>query len=572
VRITYQELDERANAGAEVLRRAGIRPDDVVGLLAERSAERIVAVLAVLKAGAAYLALNPDDPGPRLAGQLRDAGVRLVAAESAFADAVPDSVATLPLEALSPPVCPGAGAFPSAADDPDHLAYVCYTSGSTGVPKGVGVTHRGVARLVCRPNWGNLSADDVFLQVSPLSFDASTIEIFSALLNGGHLVVLPRGRVDVNLLEETVQRAGVTVLLLPTGLLHYTIETRLGVFAGVRHVLTGGDVASASLVRQLFDAHPGVRFTNGYGPTENTSYTTCWTSDEPPATANVPIGVPISGTSVAILDTDLHPVPAGVCGELYAAGDGLARGYLSRPGLTADRFLPHPNVPGARMYHTGDLVRRAADGTIVFLGRADQQVKINGYRVELGEIEEVLLRQPEIAQAAVLAQRGEKGTATLIAYAVPSATDADPALGQLLRERLRNELPDYMIPRAVLVREQLALTPNGKLDRRALPAAHRQPRNVWNEYVPPATPLQVRLAEIWGTLLGVEPVGVEDDFFKLGGHSLIAAELMASLNREMQVEVSARTLYLQPTIAELASAIASAMTPADDGRVEEVSS
>jgi acyl-coenzyme A synthetase/AMP-(fatty) acid ligase/acyl carrier protein len=378
--------------------------------------------------------------------------------------------------------------------------------------------------------------------------------------------------VDLDLLEQTVQHVGVTVLLLPTGLLHYAIEARPGIFAGVRHVLTGGDVASASLVRQLFAAHPGVRFTIGYGPTENTSYTTCWTSDEPPATANVPIGDPISGTSVAILDPDLRPVPAGVCGELYAAGDGLARGYLSRPGVTADSFLPHPEVPGARMYRTGDLVRRAADGTVSFVGRADQQVKINGYRVELGEIEEVLLRQPEVAQAAVSVQRDEDGAATLIAYAVPAAAEADPALGALLRERLRTELPAYMIPRAVLVRPGLALTPNGKLDRRALPAVHRQPRNVWNEYVPPTTPIEVKLAEIWGALLGVEPVGVEDDFFELGGHSLLAAELMATVRQEMQVDVSARTLYLQPTVAELALAIERATAPAGDRQGEEISS
>ncbi|RLK24880.1 amino acid adenylation domain-containing protein [Micromonospora sp. M71_S20] len=565
VRISYRELDERANAGAEVLRRHGVRPDDVVGLFGERSAERVVALLAILKAGAAYLALNPDDPASRLAMQLRDAGARLVAAEPAFVDAVPEDVATLPLDELAP--VEGTATAPLFAAGPDHLAYVCYTSGSTGVPKGVGVPHRAVARLVCGPNWVDPRPDDVFLQLSPLSFDAATVEIFSALVNGGHLAVLPPGRVEPDRLEETVRREGVTVLLLPTGLLHYTIEARPGLFTGVRHVLTGGDVASASLVRQLFSHHPGMLFTNGYGPTENTSYTTCWTSRTPPATANVSIGDPVSGSSVAVLDEGLHPVPAGVCGELYAAGDGLARGYLSRPGATADRFMPHPDVPGARMYRTGDLARRAADGTVVFVGRADDQVKVNGYRVEPGEIEDALLRQPEVAQAAVTVQRDENGTATLIAYAVPAA-EATPELGARLRERLRDSLPAYMIPTAVLVRPGLAITPNGKLDRNALPAVHRHPRNVWNDYVPPSSPTEMQLAEMWGELIGVEPVGVEDDFFELGGHSLLAAELMAKVSRDMRVEVSARTLYLQPTVAEMAAAIEEAIA---DGRTNEVS-
>ncbi|MBV9847669.1 MAG: non-ribosomal peptide synthetase [Kutzneria sp.] len=571
VRISYRELDERATAGAEALRREGVGPDEVVGLFAERSAERIVALLAILKAGAAYLALNPDDPTSRLAVQLRDARVRLVAAEPAFTDAVPGGVATLPLDALAPPAGTATGSPTPVAAGPDHLAYVCYTSGSTGVPKGVGVPHRAVARLVRQPNWVDPRPDDVFLQLSPLSFDAATVEIFSALVNGGHLVVLPPGRVEPDRLRQAVREAGVTVLLLPTGLLHYTIEAKPDTFAGVRHVLTGGDVASASLVRQLFASHPGMLFTNGYGPTENTSYTTCWTSDVPPVTANVPIGDPVSGTSVAVLDEDLHGVPAGVCGQLYAAGDGLARGYLSSAGATADRFMPHPDVPGARMYRTGDLVRRAADGTVVFVGRADDQVKVNGYRVEPGEIEDVLLRQPEVAQAAVTVQRNKNGAASLIAYAAPASADADPMLGARLRDRLRAELPAYMIPTAVLVRPGLAITPNGKLDRQALPAAHRYPRNVWNDYVPPTNPTEIELAETWGALLGVEPVGVEDDFFELGGHSLLAAELMAKVSQDMGVEVSARTLYLQPTVAEMAAAIENAVSANGDGRTEEVS-
>ncbi|WP_435613378.1 amino acid adenylation domain-containing protein [Streptomyces sp. bgisy159] len=559
--LSREELDRRARALAAALQAQGVGPESVVAVLMERSLDLIVTLLAVLKSGAAYLALSPDDPAPRLAALTEDAGVRVAVAPPGLAGLVPEGIAvldpadhTVEAEAFVPPT----------GLTPDHLAYLCYTSGSTGEPKGVGVPHRAVSRLVRGTDWVDIRPDDVFLHLSPVSFDAATFEIFGALVNGCRLAVLPAGRIEMEQLATTVRDEQVSVLLLPTGLLHATIASRIDVFTGVRHVLTGGDVASAPHVRQLFEAHPGVVYTNGYGPTENTTYTTCWTSDTPPPGASVPIGAPVSGTSVAILDAGLDPVPPGVAGELYTAGEGLARGYLNRPAATAARFLPHPSPrrPGERMYRTGDLARRRADGTVEYLGRADRQVKVRGYRVELGAVEEALTGCPEVSVAAVAAQDDGGTGQRLIAYVVPAesaASTTDPAaLGTLLRDRLAARLPAYMVPWAVLVRPHLELNRNGKVDRRALPAVSRQPRTVWNEYVAPTTELEQRLADLWGQALGIEPVGVEDDFFDLGGHSLMAAELLSALHEQFGVDIPARTLYLRPTIAELATAIEAA--------------
>ncbi|CAM5331376.1 amino acid adenylation protein [Streptomyces spiroverticillatus] len=561
--LTRAELDACATALAARLQFHGVGPDSVVAVLMHRSVDLIVALVAVLKAGGAYLALNPDDPAARLADLTRDAGVEVALAQGDLAGLVPAGITVVgPAEPLdqAPAWTPPTGLTP------DHLAYVCYTSGSTGEPKGVGVPHRAVARLVRGTDWVDIRPDDVFLHLSPVSFDAATFEIFGALVNGCRLAVLPGGRMEMDRLAATVQDERVSVLLLPTGLLHATVSSTIDAFTGVRHVLTGGDVASAEHVRRLFEAHPDVRFTNGYGPTENTTYTTCWTTDTPPASASVSIGGPISGTSVAILDEDLNPVPTGVAGELYAAGEGLAVGYLGKPGATAARFVPHPfpSRPGERTYRTGDLARRRADGGVEFIGRADQQVKVQGYRVELGAVEDALTRSPDVAVAAVAAQREPQGGKRLIAYVVPADPQADTAeLVAGLRKRLGAELPAYMVPWAVLVLPGLALNRNGKVDRRALPAVTRQPRDMWNEYVAPTTDLERRLTDLWGQLLGIEPIGVEDDFFDLGGHSLMAAELLAVLQSDLGLDVSARTLYLQPTIAELCADIEQSAGPSD---------
>ena len=400
----------------------------------------------------------------------------------------------------------------------------------------------------------DVKPDDVFFEVAPVAFDASTFELWAPLVHGCRLVVFPSGAIELEQVARTVRDQGVTVLLLATGLFHQMVASHLDMFGGLRHVITGGDVASPEYVEQLQTAHPHLLFTNGYGPTESTTFTTCWTSSSVPTRASVPIGGPISGTRTAVLDPELNPVPVGVIGELYASGEGLARGYVGHPGATAERFLPDPfsAKPGSRMYRTGDLVRWTADDTLEFIGRADQQVKIQGYRIEPGAIEAELERQPEVRYAVVVPQQ-EKTGKRLLAYVVPSDPNVEAGLGRRLREYLHSNLPPYMVPSAVLLRDSLPLNRNGKVDRRALPAATRVPRNVWNDYREPRTRTEARLASLWGEVLGVEPVGIEDDFFDLGGHSLLAAELLGRLEPEFGVTVSARTLYMRPMVAELAA-------------------
>jgi len=561
--LSYRALDERARWLAAALVAAGVRPDAVVGVLLPRSAELVVALLAIMKAGGAYLALEPDDPASRHERLLVDAGVRVLVTDDP-ASAPCDAIVTVGTAAqgVDRPLPPE-----EVPANPDRLAYVSYTSGSTGEPKGVGVPHRAISRLVREANWMEVRPDDVFFEVAPVAFDASTWELWAPLVHGCRLVVFPSGTVELEEVARRVQDRGVTVLLLTTGLFHQMVASHLEMFGGLRHVITGGDVASPEHVQQLMKTHPHLRFTNGYGPTENTTFTTCWTSESPPERGPVPIGRAISGTRVLVLDPELKPVPVGVCGELYAAGEGLARGYLGRPDATAERFLPDPSgaVPGARMYRTGDLVRWRADGALEFVGRIDQQVKIQGYRIEPGAVEAELERHPEVRHAVIVAQQQKTGK-RLLAYVVPTDPDTGDGLGRRLREYLHGTLPPYSVPWAILPCDSLPLNRNGKLDRRALPVASRVPRNVSNNYLEPRTRAEARLAFFWGEVLGVEPIGVEDDFFDLGGHSLLAAELLGRLRKELSITVSARTLYLQPTVAELAAELDASLDANRAGR------
>ncbi|MBR7834891.1 non-ribosomal peptide synthetase [Actinospica durhamensis] len=554
--LTYAELDARSGALARELRALGTEAGGVVGVLIRRSPELIVALLAVLRAGAAYLALDPDDPSERRARLLADARARVLVTDPSLAGCAPDGVR---------PHCPGDAVGAPAPDpardttQPEDLAYVAYTSGSTGEPKGVAVTHRAVARLVSDPSWMTIRTEDVFLQLAPVSFDASTLEIWAPLANGAQLALFPAGSVDLAEIARALRERAVSVLWLTAGLFHQMVASHLDAFAGLRHVISGGDVIAPDRVRTLLAAHPHLTFTNGYGPTENTTFTTCWTSSvAPPEGASVPIGTPINGTGVVVLDEALRPVPAGVVGELYATGAGLAAGYLHRPGATAERFLPCPlpQAPRERMYRTGDLARWLPSGDLEFLGRADQQVKIQGYRIEPGAVEAELADSPLVDQAVVVAQPDGAGGKRLLAYVTLADGGLDPAAGVRLREQLARTLPSHQVPWAILVRDRFPLTRNGKVDRHALPSAARVPRNVWNDFVQPRSPLESTLVELWGSLLGIEPVGVEDDFFDLGGHSLLAVDLIETLRRRFDVELQARTLYLQPTVAELAGNLA----------------
>ncbi|MCQ4207932.1 non-ribosomal peptide synthetase [Streptomyces longispororuber] len=558
--LTYEQLIRRADELSVTLTAAGVQPGDIVGVLMRRSADMVITLLALLRAGAAYVGVDPDDPPLRRNDLLTDAGAQCVVADDALRACVPDGFTT-----LSPTVTGSAAVRPPgtpASTTEDDLAYVSFTSGSTGRPKGVMVPHGAVLRLVTDMNWMSVRQDDVFLQAAPLAFDASTFEIWAPLTHGCHLVVAPAGRITVDGMAETVREHGVTVAWLTAGLFHEMVAHHVGAFAGVRHLVAGGDVIQPGPVGRLLAAHPGITFTNGYGPTENTTFTTTWTTDS--ATGDdldsIPIGTPVNGTRIAVLDSALRPVEKGACGELYVSGAGLAHGYLGQPGATADRFVPDPfaSEPGARMYRTGDLVRLRPDGACEFVGRVDDQVKILGHRVEPVAVETALHRLPNVSRTAVVVRTAADGTKRLVAYVVPEDVQP-PNWGERLREQLRATLPTPMIPWAVLVRDTLPLTGNGKIDRSALPVPDLTARNVPNEFVSPRTDLEHRLAELWQGVLGVERIGADDDFFDLGGHSLNATELLVAVRTEFGVTIPARVLYLQPTLGELGEQLENAL-------------
>jgi amino acid adenylation domain-containing protein len=547
--VTYAELNRRANRLARHLARRGVGLETRVGICLERGPGLVVAILAVLKAGGAYVPLDPGYPPERLAFMLADAGVEVLLTQASLRGALPAAPErVVELDAAAAEIAA------EDADDPEPragagaLAYVMYTSGSTGTPRGVAVEQRSVVRLVRGADFAALGADETILQAAPVSFDAATLEIWGALLNGGRLVLVPGSAPSLEELGRVITTHGVTTLWLTAGLFQAMVEQRLDDFAGVRQLLTGGDVLPVEAVRKVRERFPALRLINGYGPTENTTFTCCHTVDARWDGGPVPIGTPIGNTRVYVLDGGMRPAPVGVPGELYAGGDGVARGYLNRVALTAARFVPDPfsSSPGARMYRTGDRARWRADGTVEFLGRVDEQVKLRGFRIEPGEIETVLRRHPGVVDCTVVAREHRPGDRRLVAYVVG---DADAAS---LRAHLLRALPDYMVPAAFVALDALPLTRNGKVDRAALPAPDY---DAGGRYVAPRTPTEEVLAEIWAGVLGVARVGVHDDFFALGGHSLLATRVVSRIRAVLGVELPLRAHFAGPTVAGLAEAV-----------------
>ncbi|MFH9810491.1 amino acid adenylation domain-containing protein [Streptomyces olivaceus] len=530
--LTYRQLDQRSNRLARALVRRGVRPETPVAVLLDRSADLVTALLAITKAGGAYVPLDSRFPQSRIDLILQEAGVALV---------LTADVLTALTEGETDP---SAVEVPS---DQQQLAYVMYTSGSTGRPKGVAVTHRDVVGLACSPEWRRGGHERVLMH-SPTAFDLSTYELWVPLLNGGTVVVAPPERLDLDLLQHTVGTHGVTGLWLTAGLFRLVAEERPGLLAGVREVWTGGDVVSPAAVARVLAACPGTEVVNGYGPTEATTLATSHpVHDLPEHAATVPIGAPMANMRAYVLDDRLRPVPTGLVGELYLAGTGVARGYLGRAGLTAERFTADPyGPPGSRMYRTGDLARWAAGGTLEFAGRTDHQVKLRGLRIEPGEIEAILAASPGVAQAAVVAREDRPGDKRLVAYLVPAPGGAPEAAR--LAGRLRRELPDYMVPSAFVVLDALPLTANGKLDRAALPAPEYGATGAGRG---PRTPREQLLCDLFAEALGREQVHIDDNFFDLGGHSLLAARLASRVRETLGLELGLRMLFEAPTVAGL---------------------
>ncbi len=519
-------------------------------------------MLGILKAGAAYVPFDPSYPANLLKYVYQDCSPSLMLVQASLSDgtvfweeAVHDlGRARDPLESSTARSLPDVG--------PEDAAYLMYTSGSTGHPKGVLIPHRGVVRLVIDNPFATMGPDQVHLQLAPLAFDASTFEIWGALLNGGKLAVVPAPHPSLDDVADAIARHGVTTLWLTAGLFHLMVDHRLDGLTPLRQLLAGGDVLSPSHIAKAQQALPDCQFINGYGPTENTTFTCCYRIPRGPATGSIPIGMPIAHTQVYVMNEAQQVVADGQEGELYAGGEGLALGYWNRPDLTAERFVADLNDPGgrAKLYRTGDRVRRRSDGNIEFLGRVDRQVKINGKRVELDEIEACLRRNPLIEDAAVTSPAGQPGERRIHAYVklhthvppTPGVTDIEA--GQSIRAFLKQELPDYMVPATVTVMDALPLSPTGKVDRSKLippqTAAAAAPQ------VAAGNEIEAALLTIWRQILGTNSVGVDDNFFDLGGTSLQLIAVHATISASMKIAVTVVDLFEYPRISALAARLA----------------
>ncbi|NPC82856.1 amino acid adenylation domain-containing protein, partial [Pyxidicoccus fallax] len=564
--LTYRQLDERTNQLARHLRSLGVGPEVLVGLCVERSVDLIVSILGVLKAGGAYLPLEASYPAERLAFMLQDSRVGLLLVHhSQLQHLPPFSVPVVRVdsdwEAISRhSVLP----LPSSAG-PENLAYVIYTSGSTGRPKGSAILHRGIAALLFNTNFVRFTPEDRVAQASNASFDPSTFEIWGALLHGARLVGITANPArEPQEFAAQVKDGAITIMFVTTAVLHLLARQVPDAFRHVHTLVFGGEAADPLAVREVLRHGPPRRLLNGYGPTECTVFSTFHPIDAPPLLGHpVPIGRPITNGPVYLLDKHLRPVPIGVPGELYVGGERLGRGYFNRPELTARTYVPDPfgSEPGARLYKTGDLARYLPDGRIEYLGRIDLQVKIRGFRVELGEIEELLRQHPAVKDCTVVALEAG-GDRKLAAYVV--AREQPPAQATL-RAWLRERLPEHMVPASFTVLPALPLTPNGKVDRRALPAPEPA-RGDESSYQPPRTATEETLCRLWGSLLDMERVGIHDNFFHLGGHSLLATQLVSRVRAELGKELSLRTLFTGPTVAELAQHLSSLEPPAELAR------
>jgi amino acid adenylation domain-containing protein len=558
--VSYRELNARANRLAHRLRSSGVGREAAVGLCMERSIELVVGILGILKAGGAYVPLDPEYPKPRLAFMLEDVAAHVLLTMEALLDRLPDTTAEvvcLDRERDEIQGRPADGL--SVGIGPQSLAYVIYTSGSTGEPKGVCIEHRSVLRLVKGADYTRLTPETRILMLAPVFFDASTFELWGALLNGGVCVLYPERVPNVDLLGEMIARHGITDIFLTTALFNSLVDSRPEVLKPLECLLTGGEAHSLPHFRRALGVlNGGTKLVHVYGPTETTTFATAYAlpkalSDD---VQSVPIGRPIANTTAYVLDAHQRPVPVGVPGELYIGGDGVARGYLNRPVVTGERFLPDPFTadPGERMYRTGDIVRWRADGTIDFMGRDDHQVKIRGFRIELGEIQAALLDDPKIADAIVSVREDAPDGKRIVAHVVTQATaDGVPAATPAaLRAGLRERLPNYMVPSAVVILDAFPLTPNGKVNRAALPAPDFV---LVREYVAPRTPVEESVAGIFSDVLGVDRVGINDNFFELGGHSLMAMQVVSRLRQVLAFALPLAEFFDLPTVADLSDRI-----------------
>jgi amino acid adenylation domain-containing protein len=561
--LTYRELSQQANQLARYLQKQGIGPSTLVGVCVERTAEMVVGFLGILKSGGAYVPFDPSYPKERLSLMFADAQVPVVLTQQGLLDKLPEHEAkvicldrdweNIAQEEQTPPVDQATA---------NSLAYVMYTSGSTGRPKGISIPHRAINRLVLNTDYVQLEPGDRIAQASNASFDAATFEIWGVLLNGACLVGFGKDLLlSLQDFATQLREQRISALFLTTALLNEIARTVPDALQSVRRVLFGGEAVTPQWVREVLDQGPPERLLHVYGPTENTTFTSWYVVQGVAKDAKtIPIGYPIANTQIYVVDTHLQPVPIGVPGELHIGGDGLAWGYLNRPGLTAEKFIPNPfanslvgeSGAGSRLYKTGDIVRYLPDGSIEFIGRRDQQVKVHGFRIELSEIEMTLSEHAGIQNAVAMAREDRPGEKQLVAYIVPNGK---PPTFSAMRDFLRQKLPEYMIPTAFVVLEQIPLTPNRKVDRRALPTPEKTRAELETSLVAPRNPVEEKLAKIWADMLQRERVGIHDNFFELGGHSLLATRIISQVQEAFQVSLPLRVLFEMPTVADMAQEV-----------------
>jgi amino acid adenylation domain-containing protein len=547
VALTYQEVHAAANRLGRRLKALGVGPQTPVAVLTQRSTDVVVALLGVLKTGGFYLPLHESYPPDRLQSIVDDARVRVLLSDRATAEAGLPDVEHVILVDADPTTAVQSSTDFGVAAGPDSTAYLMFTSGSTGKPKGVAVTHGGVVGLVDDETWAT-GRHDQLLSVAPFGFGVSTYELWVPLLRGGRVVIAPT-EFDIAALRRWITDEGITGLHLTAGLFRVLAHEDPTALAGVREVLTGGDVISPKAVQAVLDANPDLVVRAMYGATEVSSFAVNVPMSAPyQAGGSVPVGRPMEGVFAYVLDEHLEPVEPGTEGELYLAGTRLARGYHERPELTAEKFVASPFVDGERMYRTGDLVSQSADGLLEFTGRATELVKIRGFRVEPGEVESVLAGFSGVVDVAVVARDAQSGEKRLIGYLVAEGSELDT---DAVRAHAERKLPEYMVPSAFVVLEALPLTPNGKLDRKALP----EPITTASAYRAPVNPRQEILCRVFGEVLGLPRVGIEDSFFDLDGESLTAIKLVGRIQAELGLDVAVTDLFDAPTVAELDAAL-----------------
>ncbi len=585
--FTYQALNRGSNQLARYLQKLGINSEMLVGICLERSVEAIAAMLAVLKAGGAYVPLDPSYPSERLHFMLEDAGITVVITKEDWADLFPtENTRIVCLDRQWDAIAMESDLNLSNPCTADQLAYLIYTSGSTGTPKGVMVPHRAVNRLVCNTNYVEIETSDRIAQVANLAFDAATFEVWGALLNGAQLIGIDR---EITLsptdFVTELQQQQISILFLTTALFNQTVSQIPQAFQSLKYLLFGGEMVNVDRVRTVVQQGKPQHLIHVYGPTENTTFSTWYeVKDIPENATTIPIGQAIANTQLYLLDANLNPVPANVSGEIYVGGDGLARGYLNRPELTAERFIDNPflvdslhrkNPPAkdtplikggrgdrsSKLYKTGDRALYRHDGNLEFLGRTDNQIKLRGFRVELGEIETAIAQHPMVQTAAVIVREVDSNS-QLIAYIVPETSTIPNERD--LRSFLKTKLPAYMLPAAFVVLDTLPLTANGKVDQKALPPPHLTVARETSPTVAPTTSLEASLVEIWTKLLGAKQIGIHDNFFEKGGHSLLATQLGSRIRDRFKVELPLRSVFETPTIAELAQKIESLRSSSSD--------